>query len=519
MKNALLIIFVLILWGCKKNSLQLINPNEPSFESLKTEEGLVRFAAGIYNQPSTNYWFMAMANHDIMGDSYYIPWGNFGWRWVNQVASIQLEDGTTLFPPQGGEQKIELKLRNDRSFGNDNAFFHEWRGMYFANNQANMLLDVIEKANLGVDGEVKKKTLRAFAYWWKGFAYSRIGSMYIAGVINDKSGETNNNFVSSSRMLEEAAVNFDKSAAELMGIAENNPDFTGVFKRIIPDFTQRGQGGIVTPAMWKRHMNTYKARNILIAKKQADITISEWNKILAYCQDGIRSTDKIFTIRSADDNDFVGTAWAPWRLLNGWFFISERLIQDFKPGDNRFTRNVATLSSPIVNQSGRGFQFGTRYGLKDISLGGEWASTIAGLAEIPFACSFEENELMLAEAKIFTERIDEAVGHINLVRNYQRAGLAALLPGLTRTEAIEELRRERRIGLFLKNIAFYDARRWGVIDPVTSGGGRANAIVLTTGATPRRATINYNYMRYWDVPLNELDFNAPSSGSVPVAAN
>jgi hypothetical protein len=127
---------------------------------------------------------------------------------------------------------------------------------------------------------------------------------------------------------------------------------------------------------------------------------------------------------------------------------------------------------------------------------------------------------MLAEAKIYTNDIAGAVVHINNVRTFQNAGLTALAGTISRADALEELRRERRIGLFLKGVSFYDARRWGIIDPVSQGGGRRNAVVvLAGGAVDNNATINYNYMRYWDVPLNELDFNTPTTGSARVTAD
>jgi hypothetical protein len=393
--------------------------------------------------------------------------------------------------------------------------------MYFVNNQANILLSSLETINFSGDAAIKKRALRAWSYFWKGMAYSRIGSMYIAGVINETANTFSSDFVTSARMVQEGNANFDKAITELNGIADNNADFTAMISAITPDFTKLGRGGNMTAAEFTRMINTYKARNILVNKRTSEMTTADWTNIISLANNGLRQTDRILTVRSAAENDFVSiTAWAPWRLLNGWYFVSERLVQDFKPGDNRFTRNIETLASPIVNQSGRGFLYGTRYSVRDVGVGGDWASSTTGRAEIPLATSYEENELMLAEAKIYTNDIAGAVVHINNVRTFQNAGLTALAGSISRADALEELRRERRIGLFLKGVSFYDARRWGVIDPVSQGGGRRNAVVvLAGGAVDENATINYNYMRYWDVPLNELDFNTPSTGSARVTAD
>jgi starch-binding outer membrane protein, SusD/RagB family len=511
--------------SCKKESLNIINPNAPTVTSLATEAGIVRYSAGLYSKFDLNYWWFTLANHDIMGDSYYIPWGNFSWRWVNQVSKITLNgSGQVLTPPQGGEQKAELKLRNNRSFGDDNAFLHEWRSNYFVNNQANGILAALANPalDLGTDADSKRKTLKAWAHWWKGFAYSRIGSMYVAGLILDEADKTNSEFKSWQAILTEATKQFDLAATELAGLpAAGNTSYNTIMATLIPDFTKVGTGGVFSPADWIQQINTYKARNILANKKPADITAAEWSTIETLCNNGIEQADKILTMRSAQENDLVSqTGWSVPRLLNGWFFISERLVQDFKAGDNRYTRNIVARSSPIVSQSGRGFQYGTRWNLVDISAGGDWASTVIGSGEIPVGCSYEENQLMLAEKKIRNSAIDAGIAHINNVRNKQNAGAAVLAPnGLGLAEALEELRKERRIGLFLKNVSFYDARRWGVTDPVSLGGGRANANVLFTGAVIQPAFFEYNYMQRWDVPLNELDFNTPSATSVPVSTN
>ncbi|MFM9910026.1 MAG: hypothetical protein ACKVOW_11780, partial [Chitinophagaceae bacterium] len=94
--------------------------------------------------------------------------------------------------------------------------------------------------------------------------------------------------------------------------------------------------------------------------------------------------------------------------------------------------------------------------------------------------------------------------------------------GLTLAQAKEELRKERRIALAFRGLSFYDARRWGVINDISNGGGRTGVTVLSpTGpngsiVVNTNATINYNYLDYWDVPDNELVYNPPAAGSAPV---
>ena len=141
-----------------------------------------------------------------------------------------------------------------------------------------------------------------------------------------------------------------------------------------------------------------------------------------------------------------------------------------------------------------------------------------------YACTYEENALMKAEALIYTGQIDQGLQAIDEVRNYQASGLPAVAgTGLTKAQALEELRRERRVALVFRGLSFFDARRWGVTAPASAGGGRVGAIINvpaslagTPGNTPMACFVEYNYMDYFDVPQNELDFNTPGPGSVPV---
>lgn len=68
-----------------------------------------------------------------------------------------------------------------------------------------------------------------------------------------------------------------------------------------------------------------------------------------------------------------------------------------------------------------------------------------------------------------------------------------------------------------RGLSFYDARRWGVINPIAQGGGRTGAVVVDgQGELNTNATIEYNFLDYWDVPDNELVYNLPVAGSAPV---
>ena len=508
--------------GCKKSELDLSNPNEPGVPSLNSEEGILRAGLGIYDKGSglsgADYLWLAQSAHNAMGDVVFISAGNFSWRWANQPTRIILDDGSVLLPPQGTTQGAELKARNDRSFGYDNLFNAEWSSAYGFNNQANLILDIVNGSELQLTGnvEAKKTTLRAWAYWWKGFAYSRIGSMYVSGIITDKLNESNSDFKVRTEIIAEANKNFDK-ATEALNAITDMATYTAVMERLIPSFTKKGRGGVMTPAAWMREINTYKARNILVNKKVTEMTAEDWNKILALTAVGLQPADKILTMRTADVDDLVGqTAWTPYRVLtNQWEFLSERWVQEFKAGDARRTRNIITKTSPIVNNSGRGFQYGTRWELRPIEDGGDYVSTEAGLAEIPLGTTYEENALTRAEALIMTGSIEQGLQLIDQVRQYQNAQLAPVAgTGLSQAAAMNELYRERRIGLFLKGTAFYDYRRFGY---ACKDCQRTGTVVLGPGgAVNTNATIVYNYMDYFDVPLNELDFNIPATGSAAV---
>ncbi len=281
--------------------------------------------------------------------------------------------------------------------------------------------------------------------------------------------------------------------------------------------------------MWIRQINTYKARNYLANHKVASMTAEDWTQITTLTATGMVPGDYSFMFGMAPGatNDVSANFFHPYAFHsygNGFAWVSERLIQDFKPGDHRFTKNFELRpGGPTVNVRNRGIQFGTRWNVVNIEDGGSF-STESSLGAVSIGATWEENDLMTAEAKIRTgSDIEGGLALIDKVRDAQHSGLPHVAgTGLTQAQAIEELRSERRVGLYLRGVAFYDARRWGITAPAAQGGGRANANVLVPGsliggtaATILPCFIDYDYLDYWDVPQNELDFNNPSEISVP----
>ncbi len=543
MNKLLLILLSTILLGmnsCKKEKLDLVNPNLPTpIASLTTEEGLKNFALGIVVKPianvpgegNTNIMIVAFTHHSLAGDEMFGPYGNWAMRYVNQVDRITLPDGRVVRTPIGVTQLEILQGFNSRAAGELNAFQYEWGWCYYYISQCNSLLKSLENDEVEFSGDAatKKGALKAWALWWKGYAYSRIGSMYLSGIITNEpgTGATNGDFVDHNAIITEANRVFDECVSELNSLTQNS-DYDEVLTAIVPSFSDNQK--IVSPDMWKRQINSYKARNLLVNKKSTDMTTADWDQVLSFCNDGLKATDNVFVHGMKEDgvNDVnYPVGFHPISLLgtfSEFTFASERLIQDFRAGDARLDKNFYLNPDPYpANIRSRGMQLGTRWAVKNVEDGGTFASN-NNVGKVFVACTFEENELMKAEALINTNQVNAGLGIIDVVRDYQGAGLAPLAgTGLTQVQAQEELRSERRVALFLRSTSFYDARRWGVTAPAAQGGGRANAWVYLPAGTMGNATdqvfpcfMEYNYVDYWDVPQNELDFNEPSSNSAPV---
>ena len=542
MKNIRTIIFTALLissvLSCKKE-LDVKNNNQPVPASALSEKGIQAFAqGGIYRNGFVDlkhsdgvyglFWSGAIGFHEMMGDAIGVEAAN---AFINQIGcpnAVTLDNASVVINPNSPTKQYDLiRSVNQNSNQGQNPLYYEWAYMYSMISSCNFILANVDKIDFPVDAATKKATLKAWSFWWKGFAYARIGSIYYAGLINNSSFSTNANYVTKEAIITESNKNLDSCSTSLDAVVTTSA-YTGVLTTLIPSFCQVGKGGALAVAEWKRNINTLKARNILVNTPARLMSAAQWNNILTLTANGVLVTDKVFTGRSNSTGDFLSptTGTVASKIQNALaggntYKLSERLVQDFKTGDKRLANNMAITTTWIGN-SDRGNSYNTRYRLINGGLGMAgvkvYTNTTAGAEEIFLAASFEENTLMRAEALINTGSIDPGLALVDAIRVFQGASLTAVTAtGLDLTQAKEELRRERRCALPFIGLSFYDARRYGFIDPVSAGGGRTGCVVVSrTGVVNTNAKIDYSFLDYWDVPDNELAANPPAAASAPV---
>ena len=553
-------VLLLIFSSCKKQ-LDVKNPNDPTFEvNVTSEAGLTAYAKGGI------YWNGFNYSDGWLGDSYFsLPWGYHelmgdviggGQGSNNQTTTMGVPDKfqadpadpTSVFTnPAPQATGIIRAFNNSASTANgNNALYYEWVNMYAMIKACNLTLDNVDKISLSTD---KANTIRAWAYWWKGYAYAQIGTLFYAGLIIDQAATVSNSivskFVKQSDIIVESNKNLNQAMTILNSIS-NQGDYGAVIAELIPAQNQVGLGKPLTSAQWVRTINTMLARNILLNHlapfvngnpsatiNKASIpamTAADWQSVISLCTNGIKQGDYVFTGRTSTSNSFFSaTGGSVAGLLAAsnqttTYKLGERLVQQFKTGDKRLA-NFTTKNGTFYGDANTN---STRYSLADgakDSLNGVPISSLgipilgsrqAGKLEIYIGPTYEENQLMLAEANIRTGNIPAGLTIIDNVRSYQGAGVAALSPGLPLSQALRELTMERLAALAFRGLSFYDLRRWGWTYAIANGGGRYGCTLLFKGNVYTNATINYNFMDYWDVDADEIEKNPPSADSAPV---
>ena len=541
---------MLVSSACSKQ-LDVKDPNDPTFAgNVNTEGGIAAYAQG------SVYWNGFSYGDGWLGDSYFsLPWGyrelmgdvvGGGQGSNNQTTTMGVPDtfvadpanpSTTTFTNTSPQATGIIRGFNDpaSTANGNNALYYEWTNMYAMINGCNIALEnVASIASLSAD---KVKTVQAWAYFWKGYAYAQLGSMYYAGLIEDKSSTIVNKYVDHNAIIAESDKQLKLAQTTLSAIS-NQGDYTAMISQLIPQQNQTGLGKAPSTAQFIKSINTLLARNILVNRlapfvngstsasiAKASIpaaSAADWAQIITYANAGIGQGDYVFTGRSSATNSFfsatAGTvaSIAAASNQNTTYKVSERLVANFGTGDARLA-NFSTADGIFYGDANTNT---TRYSLVDGAAKGltvpVLGSKLPGGIEVYIGPSYEENALMLAEAKIRTGDVAGGVTLINTVRAYQKAGVAALATTISATQALTELTKERGAALAFRGLSWFDARRWGWTYSIANGGGRYGATLIFNKVVYTNAKINYNFMDYWDVPGDETGKNAPAAGSAAV---
>lgn len=501
----LLVLFVLPL-ACEKG-LDVTDPNNPTPEIVMSEEGLKRQAIGLWDAGGGWWEWVIWQIHEHMGDNVVAPWANFDFnQFHGNIELIEYSDGSPDWSPReqsssGRSQAEWLDFINDRQTSAE-GYEQEWQVSYRFNNEANRILSVLDEgADLGTNAAQKESAYRAWAHFWKGYAYSRVGLYYDQGVIVDEPDATNNNFVASAEMIAESQRQLDlalQTASDLNVIASD------VMPAIFPTN--------VTAASFEQNIYTLKARNLIASKAQGDLTPAEWQQILDWAELGLMTNDGAL-LYDSDEATHLASITFRYRLPLGWSRVSPRVVQILvESGDDRASRFTEVPPGDSFTNRVTQPQINTPW----VTLTGTpYASTNPGTPQ--FVLSAEENKLMLAEAELMLGDPVAAAGWIDDVRSMplQGAGLAPL-----GSATLQDIRNERKVALFGRALAFYDARRYGELAARADGGGVQDVWVYHLDNTGTLvldpdANLYFDFVHYLEVPAHETDFNSPPGDTAP----
>ena len=532
--------------SCKKQ-LQIGNPNSPTVAgNVANESGLISLAeGGVYENGfadgdgwlGNSYFSLPYGYMELMADNIGADASNNQITTVGYPTYFIMDDGTKV--PNGSPSVSILRAYNILGGSGNNPLFFQWQNMYALNAACNQVLQILPSIKFGGDATSRMNTVLAWCYWWKGFAYSQVGTMYYSGLAQDDlTNKTNNHYLPKDSILARSNYYLNLAATTINGISSSS-DYNTILGELIPAPYQVQNGGVLTPTMWIHNINSLLARNIIdnglapyvngnpnasITKASiGNLTSDDWNNIVTLASNGIQSGDYVFTAQSTATNSIFSAgggnvaANTTGNNISATFKISVRFVANFKPTDKRLAQNFwqgSTYNNPF---------YGTPYNIADSlsqSTNGVaiMGSKLVGGYQVYIGPTYEENELMLAEANIRLGNIATGLSHVDNVRTYQGAGVAPVSGTVTTLAgAMAELTSESRVALFGRGLSFYGARRWGWIYDISNGGGQFGQLLYNADGTwDTNVTVNYNFMDYWDIPADETQLNPPGAGTSPI---
>ncbi len=466
MKNIIIFIAAAsLILGCKKSTLELLNPNQLTTETYwKTETDVQSALAATYGLlRDVNGGFWGVRGTEISngrGDDFFIR---------NDVAALYQFSTFTNTPDNGPVNDM-------------------WNTCYRAIFRANQIMENIDKVSeLSADA---KAAYAAEAKFLRGLNYFLLAINFGDVPINLKTAGTQDEyFVAKSPEAEvwaQAKQDFTEAAAALpvsyasqwIGRATRGAAIAYLGKSQL--YTKDWTGAATTLAK----LSTAPFNYMLMPDYNDNFVVTKEN-----------NQESVFEIQLGDvggTNPWAGenaaqglgvtTAqeFAPAEVA-GWFEVSptDKLFNEFKKEktvDNDFDpRMYATLiwdypGATFYNKPFSAFKliFGyssmfkkyQNYTQKDEITGASGASDYTS-SNNERALRYDDVLLMLAEALTMQGKPGEAYPYVKQIRD--RAKLAPLTAGFTQDQMMAEIRHQRMLEFAREGQRFYDLKRWGLL--------------------------------------------------------
>ncbi len=447
--------FVLLIFSCSSEIDNVVNSNNPDRNQvLATGSDLIGVTSGGFVT-----WWQANGRDlypplAVAGDIATCSWGNFGMR----VLSAEPRN----------------PIINASSWADISVLEQPWQGNYGAISSANDVLGAINNNGITwISGGVDNTPMvSAATYLLRGLSYGYLGLLFEKGFIVDENTDLTQEleFVGYQELINKALSDFDSA----ISLANSN-----TFE--IPNTVINGVA--ISDANLIKLCNSFKARFIVqSSRNMTETNAIDWNQIRTLTENGI--TEDFGPM--GDD----GISW--WNNSNvlmdspngfGPFGarLDMRLVALLDPSQPIFFPASAgsTLDNPEMTSldarvgAGRDFEFRpdilfrsergrfhyshyihTRF-LNDATF-----SDGADAKQIK-TFMFEDNRLLLAEAKARLNDLPGAIADVNLSSRVTRGNLAPLGGGATQQEVLDAIFYERYIELFNSAVGsgFFDRRR------------------------------------------------------------
>jgi len=457
MKKLTLSSYILLLFfviSCKKNILDVENPNNPDFKKVYASGAdILNVTSGLYNivYNGENAAGGVKPMMATAADNVSCSYGNFGMRDLS-------------FEPRNNAWD------NSATYSNNVQTNYTYNQMYAAINTANLVIKAID-GGVQISGGADNNKVKAFARFIQGVAYGNLALIFDKSFIVDESKTVESKLSQASgyQLVADAAVKYLDEAILL-----SNNAF------VIPA-SWMGTGADYSNIEFKKLCNTMAARILAYTpRNKTQLAAVNWAKVKTYADAGITSDFSIVMDGAVKWYDEAGD----YLTYNGWGVTDMYVVnmmdpvtqpahwddsasfpyppQSTNPSDKRLLSDFEYVPSNWLSPA-RGYYHFSSYRSKrydDVYVAAIGPKPVVMLAE---------NDMLRAEARLYSSTPDlgGAVSIINAGTRVTRGQMTPVAPVLN--DLVKAIHHERNVEMYTTGVGlqFYEMRKLNLLQKGT----------------------------------------------------